>query len=232
VALAESPGHGKVGHLFPALAVDGAGNVYVAGETGVVSYDPGGRTRWQNRERAEALALGSDGSVYTTAPQQTLRFDGDGRLQWRANNAGGTVIAATPAGVVTSGIVIKANQDWDLRTIGFDAAGDQQWTRIYDGGHQDMPAAVRADAAGNSYVVGESWVPRGLFGALQPECLTLKYDARGQQAWKAESAQAGNGRALVVDPSGAVIASGLSGTTVAYDQAPSASCPWWQWWCK
>ena len=214
------------------LAVDGAGNVYVAGEHGVVSYDADGRTRWESRERAEALALGPDGSVYTTAPQATLRFDGDGRLLWRAPDAGGTALAATTDGVVTTGIVIKPNQDWDVRTVAFDAAGAQTWAQVYDGGHQDMPSAVRTDRAGSVYVVGERWVPRGLGGALGPDCLTLKYDAAGRQLWRAESAPAGNGHALVLDGAGDVIVTGLAGTTVAYRQAAHPPCLWWQWWCK
>jgi hypothetical protein len=221
-AIYDSGGDDAPGFGGP-IAVDAAANVYVAGETGVVQYRPDGALGFSLHERAEAITIAPDGSIYTTAPQQTLRLDTSGRVIWRVLD-GGTLVSATRATVFTSGVLMKANQDWDTRTLALDgSAGTKQWERVFDGGHQDLPSQLRTDGAGAVYVVGETWAPRGILGVLAPDCVTLKYDSDGTSAWVARDPSAGNGRGLALDASGDIYATGLTGTTIKYRQQ-AGSC--------
>jgi hypothetical protein len=60
----------------------------------------------------------------------------------------------------------------------------------------------------------ESWSPHGLFGALGPDCLILKYAADGSPSFTVRDPAAGNGRALVLDGTDHLYATGLTGMSI------------------
>jgi hypothetical protein len=226
-AVWDSGGDDHPGDFGQPVAVD-ASNVYVAGESGIVAYSLDGSFVFSLRERAEGVVI-APGGIYTSAPQQTLFVDASGRVVWRAPSIGGTYLAASPDGVVAAGVRMQPNQDWDLRTVALDSTGNQRWERRFDGGMKDLPSGIAVDGSGATYVVGETWQPRGLLGALVPATVTLKYDSAGNLIWRAIDSHAGNGRSLVLGASTIAVTS-LNGTTVAY--RPNASCGWWSLFCR
>ncbi len=144
-----------------AIAVDGQGNLYVAGQSegngtlhdfAVVKYAPDGRELWVARydgpvhagDAASDLCLGPDGSLYVTG--------------------------------------YSAGNGADYVTIKYSSAGDELWVARYDGPRRsgDIPNAICVDEVGNTYVTGESSGNGTGF-----DCATVKYDSDGSLAWVA-----------------------------------------------
>jgi outer membrane protein assembly factor BamB len=211
------------------LVIDPQGNSYVAGESGVVAYDAGGNQRWALAERAEAIALAPDGTLYTTAPQQTLRLDANGDLRWRALGLGGVSIAANASGVWTAGTAFTSPTTSDVRTRAFGTEGQLRWDRTLDLSANDLEKRLALDAAGNVYLLAESWLPTGLFQTKQPVAQLVKYDPQGIPVWTASSSAMGDPGAFALDGAAEIYATGLGGVTVKWREG--AACPWWAFWC-
>ncbi|MBA3725498.1 MAG: SBBP repeat-containing protein [Armatimonadetes bacterium] len=177
-----------------ALAVDGAGNVYVAGgsedpgtyyDYATIKYDSNGNQLWAARysspgyhgDDASALVLDSAGNVYVTG-----------------SSYGGPVEYVR-----------------DYATIKYDSNGNQLWVARYNGpgNFQDYAYALGVDAAGNVYVTGRS---EG--AGTGPDYTTIKYDSNGNQLWLRRYNGPGNASdaayALAVDAAGNVHVTGLS----------------------
>ncbi len=200
-----------------AIAVDGAGNVYVTGyafgrqlshfvahDYATVKYDALGNELWARRyggtldgnDEARALTLDGAGNVYVT-----------GRS------------SVTPGG---PGL-------YDYVTIKYDALGNQLWIRRYNGpaGGSDSATALALDADGNAYVTGSSDASRT--SPSNPDYATVKYDAEGNELWVARYNGPGDGgdsaTALALDGTGGVYVTGTSAgpgagldyATVKYD---------------
>jgi hypothetical protein len=160
-----------------AIAVDGSGNVYVTGtsqteaglsarvsEYATIKYDSDGNELWvaryhgpvQGNDCANAVAVDSDGSVYVTGCSAAREYDND------------------------AGIGILC----DYATIKYDTNGNQVWVARYcalDGGHS-VASALALDSSGNVYVTGSS---RGPDENSNQDCVTVKYDAAGNELWVA-----------------------------------------------
>ncbi len=173
-----------------ALVVDGAGNIYITGES-----------------------LGdSTGSDFAT-----IKYDSQGAEQWvRRHDESGNASESVTAFVVdvagnvyVTGSTIHSGGA-DYLTIKYNPSGAKEWAVIYDGpGHGfDYANAVAVDAAGNAYVTGSS---RGLDTRL--DYATIKYDANGAQQWVAryDAVQVNNrASAIAVDTVGNVYVTGSS----------------------
>src|SRR5688572_11480571 len=127
-----------------AIAVDLAGNVYVAGYTeepgsqatfGVVKYTPHGAVDWVARYRGSAGGFGGTAASV-------------------AVDAAGSVFVAGYAWVGT-----MSQSALDVLLVKYDAAGVEQWARRYNGpgNNYDTATAVVVDSAGNAYVTGLSY---------------------------------------------------------------------------
>ncbi|MDZ7362986.1 MAG: SBBP repeat-containing protein [candidate division KSB1 bacterium] len=197
------PGNGDDGAF--AIAVDGAGNVYVTGRS------------W-----------GSDAS---TEDYATIKYNAAGVAQWvaRYNGPGNYIDAAYALGldaagnVYVTGYSAGSNLSVDYATIKYSAAGVEQWVARYNGpgNSSDFARALRVDSAsGDVYVTGESWGSGTAY-----DYATLKYNSAGAEQWVARYNGPGNSsdfaRALSVDPaSGDVYVTGYSrGAGTAYDYA-------------
>jgi len=172
------------------LALDGRGNVYVAGSGWygglscdflVVKYRPDGDTAWVRwydgrfhmADRASALAVDRGGNVYVTG---TSRDD---------------------------------SLSDDYATVKYDSAGGFRWAKTYDGPRHgiDSACAVEVDSLGYVCVTGTS-----TGSDLTRDIVTIKYDTLGGTAWARTHASSGQGndagRAIAVDDSRNVYVAG------------------------
>jgi hypothetical protein len=190
-----------------AIAVDGAGNVYVTGYSiddgyyrnycyATVKYDPSGTQLWVARygddsgysEQARDLALDSSGNAYVTG-------DGPNRFA----------------------------------TIRYSPDGSQAWIQYYgntSGGLVSGAEAIAVDDDGNVYVTGHSQA-----SGTESDYATVKYSQSGTQLWVARYNGPGNQNdlpsSIAVDDYGNVYVTGRSVSssfeynivTVKYDSA-------------
>jgi hypothetical protein len=192
-----------------AVATDGAGNVYVAGNAGspytlswdyiVVKYDAAsGETLWSRRyngpgnERDEVAGLAVD-------------HEGN---------------------VIVTGSSVDSLTNLDFTTIKYSAAGEQLWLRRYDGpaSSADQAFGIAVDASNNVVVTGSSPDP-----TADADLATVKYLADGTQSWVMRYNGTAGGfdeaRSVAVDAAGNVYVTGSctnTGTrsdyvTVKYD---------------
>ena len=176
-----------------AMAVDGAGNVYVTGTT-----DPTGNLDFD---------------------YATVKYDASGTQQWVATYNGtgngadhAYAIAVDGSGnVYVTGTSLGTGSNYDYATIKYDASGTQQWVARYNGtGNSiDSPTALAVDSSGNVYVTGYS-----VGSGSGNDYATIKYDTAGTQLWAARYNGPGNGEdlanALAIDGSDNVYVTGAS----------------------
>ncbi len=181
---------GRYGSAADAVAVDGAGNVIVAGTIGitptasvngrdilVLKYGPGGALKWAKRY---------DGSAHKDDTVSGVVVDG----------AGNAYVAGT---VSNSG---KGRDYVVLKYRGSD--GQRLWAEGYGGTSWDHTGGIAIDSSRNVYVTGASR-RNGIAAA------TLKISPSGSRLWtKRVEAGAGltYGNAIVVSPAGGVYIGG------------------------
>jgi len=184
----DGPGHDD--DSPEALAVDGAGNVYVTGQStgsgtdydyATVKYNASGKQVWARRfngpgngpDCANAVALDGSGNAYVT------------------------------------GWTVVSGGKYDIATIKYDKNGRQVWVRRYDGpGHgDDMATALALDGSGNVYVTGGSY-----YSGSDYDYVTVKYSPKGRLLWARRYSWPGNRGdwplAIVVDGSSNVYITG------------------------
>ena len=147
-----------------AVAVDGHGDVIVAGTAGVappasskgrdvvvLKYTPTGTRKW---------VLRYDGAAHKDDYATDLALDG-----------AGTAFVAGEARGATTG--------QDYLVLAVTPAGAQKWTWIYDGHNgRDVAAGVAVDGGGNCYVTGSSQGAGGTTAAA-----SAKLTRRGAHVW-------------------------------------------------
>ncbi len=150
------------------VVVDGAGNVYVTGDS-------------------ESLL---EGPRYSGEDFTTVKLDPDGNLLWAARFNGVedyddmamTIALDSTGNVIVSGNSYGGTDTYDdFTTVKYDSEGNELWVAHYDGpGHgYDRVKKVVTDAAGNVYVKGSSQLAPG----AEYECVTIKYDPSGNEIW-------------------------------------------------
>ena len=190
VARYNGPGNGE--DRARDIAVDGSGNVYVAG------YSEGSGT----------------GSDYAT-----IKYNASGKQLWAKRYDGpgknadlGQAITVDGLGnVYVTGYSWGSGTEYDYATIKYNAGGKQLWAKRYNGpgNGRDWPWAMALDVSGNVYVTGRS---EGSGTGI--DYATVKYDTNGKQLWVKRYNGRGNAEdwawAIAVDGSGNVYVTGDS----------------------
>src|SRR6476659_416974 len=155
VARYDGPAHSS--DIAYAIALDDAGNVYVAG---------------------------SDQAIIYNTDFCTIKYNSSGIQQWEARYASATkdndeaYAIAIDAGnnVYVTGYINGVSPSWDIATIKYNNSGAQQWAEKYNvpGNGNDNGAAVGVDGAGNVYVAGTS-----LGKTSDLDFGTIKYNSSG-----------------------------------------------------
>jgi len=152
-----------------AIAVDGAGNVYVTGtsdggatilDIATIKYDAQGAPQWAVRYNAGRSDFAS-----------SLALD-----------AGGNVYVAGSSRVSTN-----SQLHYDMIVIKYNPSGDQRQFVSFNrnvlllGNTDDFARALALDQDGNIYVTGTSTTPR----FIEVNIATVKYNSAGGQQWAA-----------------------------------------------
>lgn len=153
-----------------AIAVDGAGNVYVTGNS-----------------------VGSG----TGPDYATIKYNADGQQQWVARyngpgNAEDVPVALeldSSGNVYVTGHSFGSGSGYDYATVKYDSAGQQKWVARYNGPGNggDEAADLAVDNSGNVYVTGGS---TGSTTGI--DIVTIKYNSAGQEQWVATYNGPGN----------------------------------------
>jgi len=142
-----------------AIALDGQGNVYVAGYTKdsisfhdflLIKYNASGDTVWMrtydngSSDLAQAVAIDNQNNIYITGSSNGLGSDGD------------------------------------FATVKYNSAGTQQWVRRYNGpgNEADEVTKIAIDVQNNVYITGNS---AGV--GYDEDYATIKYYPNGDTAW-------------------------------------------------
>lgn len=203
------------------LALDGTGNIFLCGYF-----------------KSAALILGS--TTLTNAGSSTsdafmAKMDPSGNVLWAlriggvaneeaagiatdaAGNATITGFFASPS--ITIGLTPLTNAgSEDVLTAKFDPDGNAIWASASGGSASDRGRGVAADAAGNSYIIGNfssSMLSLDAFvftntNTGSADVFLARYDASGVVSWarQAVGSTIDDGRTIAVDASGSVIAAG------------------------
>jgi hypothetical protein len=185
-----------------ALAIDGYGNVYVAG------YSQG---------------IGSDFDY------ATIKYDPNGNQVWvRRYNGPGNGTDAVPAvavdgfgNVYVTGSSVGGETGSDYATIKYYPNGDTAWVRRYNGpgNGSDGASGIAVDDYGNVYVTGTS-----SGSGTGSDYATIKYDPDGNELWVSRYNGPGNASdnasAIALDGSGNICVTGWSiGVGTYFDYA-------------
>ncbi len=201
------------------IAVDAAGNVYIAGRSDssgnrtdfiTIKYSTDGVKSWSGRyaatssDGAQGIAVDNSGNVYVTGAGRgtggtqdyiTVKYNSLGEKQWHALydfNRQGT-ISDEAFDIATDGVNVYVTGRSGARytTIKYAAAGDTLWTR-------HVSASSGGSLPQPSTIIVDNFdnvyvTGRGSFPGRGADYLTVKYRTDGMQQWQKEYNGPGNG---------------------------------------
>jgi hypothetical protein len=157
---------------YGVVAVDGAGNVLVAGETGgsLVGENAGPRDVFVRKYDAT-------GGVVWTRQFGTDR--NDAALAVAADGAGNVVVAG-----LTEGSLAGATEGMtDAFVRKYDAAGNELWTRQFGTDQMDYATGVAVDGAGDIVVAGNTYGSLASANLGYADVFVRRLDAAGNEVW-------------------------------------------------
>jgi S-formylglutathione hydrolase FrmB len=218
------------------IAVDGSGNVYVTGTSSgigdancaTIKYNSSGDPLWVSIygkvdwEYPSSLAVDENKNVYVTGYMDyyypgtlsfTMKYSSSGNMLWdRVGGPGSNNFLALDekGNVYTTGHSSQF-EGMDYVTTKLNSAGEEVWTRSYNGpaNSGDRASSLAVDGNGNVYVTGYSWVSKS-----SSDYATIKYNSAGDTLWVRRYNGHGNSNnyasSLAVDGSGNVYVTGNS----------------------
>jgi hypothetical protein len=216
-----------------AIALDGAGNVYVTGNSFdgtraaivTIKYDSNGGLLWvklYQDYQANAIAVTDDGNVYIAASRSRytiIKYSSDGMELWVKVNTVGVIASSIGldrfGNAYITGYADGYAGNSDYLTVKYDANGNFQWERRYDGGGGDFALSLAVDGNANVYITG--WSGDKVYNY---DFVTIKYDTQGKELWlkKFDADSTDEATALVLDDAGNVYVTGYSyNNLTAYD---------------
>jgi uncharacterized membrane protein (UPF0136 family) len=228
-----------------ALALDGSGNVLLAGRfNNNVDFDPG--VGIQNRSAASTLGNGffasytsasgvfvSVGALFsgsaTNVTSQGITRDGSGNV-YVTGYFSGTVDFDPGAG--TANLTVEGSSDIFLAK--YDASGNYVWANRMGGTDQDQGLSLAMDGSGNvlltGYFKGTADFDPGagtanLTSAGGNDIFLAKYNASGSYVWAKAMGGTGTdqGLSLALDGSGNVLLTGYFNGTAYFDPGGSTT---------
>jgi hypothetical protein len=208
-----------------AVAVDGSGNVFVTGYSGLnldyvtIAYSGAGVALWTNRydgpfnhiDIANAVAVDGSGNVFVTGGSinsgtsydyATVAYSGAGVPLWTNRYAGPELSDDRASALAVDGtgnVFVTGNS----ATVGYSGAGVSLWTNRNSG------AAVAVDSGGNVFVTGFVYTLE-----LNNDYETVAYSAAGVPRWTnrydGPNRSGDAASAVAVDSSGNVFVTGNS----------------------
>ncbi|MBK6410189.1 MAG: SBBP repeat-containing protein [Flavobacteriales bacterium] len=209
-------------------AVDGSGNVYLAGYTKsttaiasgghqgtlggdqdafLVKFNASGVRQWGTYYGGTAYEFGACCTV-----------DGSGNVYLAGSTSSSTAIAS-------GGHQNTYNGNYDAFLVKFDPAGVRQWGTYYGGTNGENGNACAVDGSGNVYLAGQTNSTgsiaasghQGSFGGGTGDGFLVKFNSSGTQQWGTYYGGAGNdfGHACAADGSGNVYLAGEATSTTA-----------------
>jgi hypothetical protein len=156
-----------------AVDVDGAGSVYVVGDTG--SALPGQTP--SGEEDAYIRKYDSAGNVLWTRQFGTPASD-----QARDVAAGAGNVSV--AGITRGALAGTPSGDYDAFVRKYDSAGNVIWTRQFGSAGLDLANSLAVDDSGNLYVAGTTGgaLP-GQVSSGTDDAFVRKYDPNGNEVW-------------------------------------------------
>lgn len=155
------------------VAVDGSGNVHVAGTSGVVRYDSAGTQQWAGPFDGIAHALiNAGGFVYAAGVSNgnlvAARYDGTGARLWStAYDLGGNE-EAYALRLVGNDLYVAGSSDTDALLVGFNKdSGGSTLADLYDSGADDRAWSIAFTGTSDFWVAGRAG----------DDYLTIKYTA-------------------------------------------------------
>ena len=204
--------HGTSSDHGRSIAVDGSGNVYVAGHS---------RSSWGS----PVNALEGSGDAFA------VKLNSSGELQWNTFMGGafyipdqGNGIAVDGSGNVyvagtsydTWGSPVNAHAGWeDAFAVKLNNTGERQWNTFMGSSEQDAGDGIAVDDSGNVYVAGRSGGTWGSpVNAYVGSCdaFAAKLNSSGERQWNTMMGGEDKdfGKSIVVDNDGIVYIAGFS----------------------
>ena len=180
------------------MAIDSAGNVYLAGQT----YGSLGGT-YQGGSDAWVAKYTADGHLVWT---RQLGTPGSDAATGVATDAAGDVCLTGP----TSGSLGGANKgDYDAWVAKYGADGSLVWTQQFGSKEADLPTGVATDADGDVYLTGYAGTAAHRDGW---SAWVAKYAVDGRRIWKRQPGSEHNdwATALATDASGNAYVTGYT----------------------
>jgi outer membrane protein assembly factor BamB len=215
---------------FYAVAVDGAGNVYAAGDQGVGSFDYGNGQTAAGTGNVVLVKYNASGTAQWA---KTVTGSGSSKFFAVAVDGAGHVYAAGYQGGAGSfdygnGQTAAGTSSVNVVLVKYNASGTAQWAKTVAGSGSSEFSAVAVDGAGHVYAAGEQYGTgnsdygsgniNGTFSG--PNVVLVKYNASGTAQW-AKTVTAGSEYssflAVAVDGAGNVYAAGYQYGTGSYN---------------
>jgi uncharacterized delta-60 repeat protein len=235
------------------IETDRAGNIYVTGTSDAsstdivtIKFNKSGKVLWDKRydgpdhmyDEPSGLAVSPEGNVYvagnstgsrTSEDIILIKYSASGKQQWveRYTSPGDGPEDAQDIFLDKSGnVYVTGSGNFSghnkFVTLKYDPTGAREWVALYALTYSSGAYSIDGDDSGNVYVTGS-----GMTKTVSDKIVTIKYDAQGEKKWVALYSGPKKfdiGRAIAVDPSGAVIVAGDSLNTgwviIKYVQEP------------